>query len=383
SIHKRDNQTEKLRLEVMNEHIIRVTASPNDDFSRSKSLMRTHKDLPSVAWKVHRYHDSLMLQTKAMKAMVSLKTGQVQFMDTSGHILLAEKMDGRTFIPDTVEGSPSYHIFQRWENRNQTALYGLGGNQLGWTNIQGKDVALIQRNSEVYIPFILSPGARNKNEAYGILWDNNSITHFGDPHAYMPLDSLQLYNQKGKPGGLTATYLPKGASDLLGSENNHSASTHSEVKREEKDIDYQFLKDQRRFPKAVSLAPPTSVQWEGYISSPYSGKHTFKIYWGGYVKIWINNKRVFPATSFPSSTSNREGWIWRQPWNPAEKLLEVPMEKGEKYPIKIQWIPDGGESYISLKWKKPKTVQQLHQISLASEMGQNIDYYFIAGRNMD
>src|SRR5690625_1816666 len=96
SIHKRDNQTENLRLEVMNEHIIRVTASPNDDFSRSKSLMLTHNDLPSVAWKVHRYHDSLMLQTKAMKAMVSLKTGQVQFMDTSGHILLAEKKDGRT-----------------------------------------------------------------------------------------------------------------------------------------------------------------------------------------------------------------------------------------------------------------------------------------------
>ncbi len=381
TVHNKDSKTQKLRLQVIAPSIIRVTASPDEDFSRPKSLMRKEEELPSVSWQVHQNHDSLVLQTKALKALVDLKSGQIQFLDTAGQVVLAEEKQGRIFHSDTVDGEPAYHIRQLWENDVQTAVYGLGGNQLGLTNLQGKDVALIQRNSEAYVPFFLSPGKRNTNEAYGILWDNNSITHFGDPSPYLPLDSLQLYNEKGEPGGLTATYLPGGASKLLG-QSNQITHTDLDLKREENNIDYRFLEDQKRFPKVISQDPSTSVEWEGDIASPYSGTHTFKIYWGGYVKIWINNQRVFPKTEFPSSNPKRQGWAWRQPWNPAEKLLSIPMEKGKKYHLKIQWLP-GGESFISFKWKKPKSRKQLHQTSLASEVGQDIDYYFISGQNMD
>lgn len=59
------------------------------------------------------------------------------------------------------------------------------------------------------------------------------------------------------------------------------------------------------------------------------------------------------------------------------------MEKGKKYPVKIHWIPDGGESFLSLKWKAPVPPDALNEISIASELGKTIDYYFIAGKNTD
>ena len=44
---------------------------------------------------------------------------------------------------------------------------------------------------------------------------------------------------------------------------------------------------------------------------------------------------------------------WRQPWNPGNAVLTVNMEKDKRYAIKIEWIPDGGESYLSAKCLTP------------------------------
>ncbi len=362
SINRRDNNTEKLRLQVISDHIIRVTASPDEEFSRPKSLMISKEEHPEVHWEVHKHKDSLVLCTSALQAIVSLQNGRVQFKDASGHLLLAEEKEGRTFIPDTVEGVPAYHLQQKWNDKKDAALYGLGGNQLGYTDIRDKDVALIQRNSEAYVPFLVSP------DHFGILWDNNAITYYGDPHPYRPLDSMQLYNVKGERGGLTATYVS-------------GKQGKNKVVRKEKTIDYEFLKDLSHLPKGVELSPASAVTWEGYLVSPYSGMHTFRLYWGGYIKVWINGHLLFPSSSFAKGQNGPGGW--RQPWNPAEKILSLEMQKGKKYPVKIKWLPDGGESFLSLKWAPAETPEQKRQISLASEMGQEIDYYFIFGQNMD
>ena len=48
-------------------------------------------------------------------------------------------------------------------------------------NYNGEDVLLAQHNMDVAIPFVLS------NRNYGVLWDNDSITRFGDPRPYGPV----------------------------------------------------------------------------------------------------------------------------------------------------------------------------------------------------
>lgn len=345
------NATKTLRLKVINSDIIRVTASPSDSFSSIASLMVTDKKLPDVDWHVNEKNGKIELSTSTMKAFISLSDGTIQFTDTSGNTRLIEKMNGRTFLPETIESIPAYQIRNVFENVNNKALYGMGENQLGFVNLNGKDLLLAQHNTEAAVPFLVSNGN------FGILWDNNSITHFGDPSPYLPLDSFQLYNQENKPGSLTATY-------ATGVENNPRFIT-----RQEKNIDYSYFSSLKNLPDSFHLTPSSSVEWNGFISSSYPGIHKFLIHSGGYIKLWIDGKLLINK--------------WRQCWNSAETFVGFSMEKNKRYSLKLIWLPDGTESFLSMKWRKPLEESRKNEISFSSEMAQDIDYYYINGNNMD
>jgi alpha-D-xyloside xylohydrolase len=59
------------------------------------------------------------------------------------------------------------------------------------------------------------------------------------------------------------------------------------------------------------------------------------------------------------------------------------MEKDKKLPIKIEWAPDGEESYLTVKWLSPLPPDQRDDMSFSSEAGQQLDYYFIYGKSLD
>lgn len=69
-------------------------------------------------------------------------------------------------------------IVQRFVSPADEALYGLGQHQQGIMNYKNTNLVLYQNNIEVLVTFLLS----NKN--YGILWDNYSITNFGDGRTF-------------------------------------------------------------------------------------------------------------------------------------------------------------------------------------------------------
>jgi alpha-D-xyloside xylohydrolase len=52
-------------------------------------------------------------------------------------------------------------------------------------------------------------------------------------------------------------------------------------------------------------------------------------------------------------------------------------------PIKIEWIPDGGESYATAKWLSPVSDESINDYSFLSDAGKQLDYYFVYGDNMD
>ncbi len=76
-------------------------------------------------------------------------------------------------------------------------------------NYKGHDVDLWQYNIIAVNPFLVS----SKN--YGILWDNNSRTKFGDIRDYQPINTLKLYDKNGESGGLTAEYFRDTSFDYL------------------------------------------------------------------------------------------------------------------------------------------------------------------------
>ncbi len=341
-----------LRLQFVTEQIVHVTASPEPVFSKEKSISIIEMPLPSISFKVSESKGKLVLSASRIKAVVSLTSGQITFYDDAGKLILQEPVNGgRSFAAISVEGTGGYSMRQIFESPDDEAFYGLGQHQSDEFNYKGKNEVLYQYNTKVSVPFIVS----NKN--YGILWDNYSMTRFGDTRDYLNLDLFRLYDSQGETGGLTATYY------------NVSDTTKTFLQRKETSIDYENLTTVKNFPKGIQLGR-SKVVWSGNFEPKETGLFHFKLYYAGYIKLYINNELIVPER-------------WRTAWNPNTCKFSNNMEQGKRYSIRVEWKPDGGTSYIGLKALSPRSPSEQGQLSLFSEMGNQIDYYFIKGNNFD
>jgi len=343
-------ETSMLKVSVVTDRIIRVTAVPGKSFSDAKSLIVI--DQTTVPpFTVTEEEGFVTVSAAEVKAKVALATGQVTFLDGNGNLITREREGGRSFFPIEVEGTKGFTMQQVWESPDDEAFYGLGQHQSDEFNYKGKNEVLFQYNTKVSVPMLVS----NKN--YGILWDNYSLSKFGDPRDYSEMDLFGLYNAKGEAGGLSAFYY------------TNSDTSDVFVERNETAIDYENLETVKNFPEGFRFGNATIV-WKGEIEPKESGLFHFKLYYAGYTKVWVDGKLVVPER-------------WRTAWNPNTFKFTCELEAGKRYPVKLEWKPDGGISYIGLKALSPRPKEEQEALSLWSEMGDQIDYYFIRGNNMD
>lgn len=349
-LNAKDNEATKgVRLQIISPEIIRVTATP-DVFSNEESLVVQKLPQPTD-WTVSEEGNLLVLETSALKAYVAKNTGEVWFTDKAGNIILKENDGGgKSFRAITVDDTPGYAISQVFESPDDEAFYGLGQHQADEFNYKGKNEVLFQYNTKVGIPFLIS----NKN--YGIYWDNYSVTKFGDVRDYDQLSQFKLYDRDGVEGGLTATYLVD------------SDPKNVFVERTENKIDYENLETIKQFPKDFPFNHSTII-WEGYLQPKESGIHRFLLYYAGYTKIWMDGELLADR--------------WRTAWNPSVAKFGIDMQADKQHHIKVEWQPDGGVSYLGLKALSPVDEAEQNKLALHSEMGDQIDYYFIKGESMD
>ena len=346
------NDVQTIRLQVINNDIIHVTASPSKKLSETPSLIATYLATGDETWKVTQVKNNIILQTTTMKAIVSLKTGEIKFTDLKGKTILNEqKGGGKTFTPIQADGHSGYTFRQVFESPADEAFYGLGQHQSDEFNYKGKNEVLYQYNTKVSVPFIVS----NKN--YGILWDNYSLTRFGDPRPYANLDQFNLFDKNGKEGGLTATYMVnKDPKNVF-------------VERTENTIDYENIESILNFPKDFPF-DNASITWQGEIQPKESGLFHFILYYAGYTKVYLDDSLVVAER-------------WRTAWNPNSYKFTANLKADSKHKLRIEWMPDGGISYISLKALSPVPDKEQNNLSFWSEMGKQLDYYFIRGDNPD
>jgi len=340
----------QVRLELVDDNIVRVSADPDGDFTRTPSLMRVPVQ-GKPRFTVEQGGGNVRLVAAGISAEISEADGQVSFRDAQGKPLLAERAGGRSFSPLTVEGKAYYSVRQRFESPGDEAIYGFGQHQQGWMNQKGRDVELLQGNIDMAVPFILS--SRN----YGLLWDNNAITRLGDPRGLQPLQaSLQVFDAKGKAGALTARYIVDGK---------------TRVERREPEVNYQYIKDLTAFPakgKNGAEGGRSQVVWEGAIEAKTAGRHTFSLYGSEYIKLYVDGKLVIDR--------------WRQNWNPWHHEFALELTPGTRHQIKVEWdLID--PSYIALLHRDPLPQAEAADLSLWSEAGQMVDYYVVAGGNAD
>jgi alpha-D-xyloside xylohydrolase len=339
-----------VRLQVYGDSIIRVSASPTKDLALPQSLMVTAK--PQITgFTVSEAPGAVTLKTAKASADVELATGKVSFRDASGNVVLAES-GPPAFAPANAEGVPFVTVAQQFNRGTDEGFYGLGQHQNRQMNYNGEDVELAQHNMDVAIPFVVS--TRN----YGLLWDNNSITRFGNPAPYPYAggagDGLSVNGGKG----WTATY---------------SANGKTIAERQEPVVNLQYLENLKdwpagtRTPDGGSTVPGLHVTWTGTITPASGGLHRFRLYSSSYVKLFVDGKEVL----------NR----WRQNWNAWYHNFDVELAAGSAHQVRIEW--DAGGGYIALLHADPRPEADRHSLTLSSEFARGKDYYFVAGGNMD
>ena len=337
-----------VRVEAVAPGILRVSADPDGDFQRSASLMRADAGVaPALA--VDRQGDTVRVRSPGISAEIEGKTGRVRFFDAAGKPLLSEST--RSFQPLQVEGKPYYSLRQRFESPADEAFYGTGLHQQGWMNLKGKDVELLQHNIDKAIPYLVS------SRHYGILWDNNAITRYGDPRGLQPLpQSLDLFDANGAPGALTARYTVNGKQT---------------VERRESEINYQYIAQYKNFPAEArnkAQGGRSLVIWEGGFAARSDGQHTFSLYNSEYAKVWIDGKLVKER--------------WRQNWNPWHHEFALDLKAGQKHTLKVEWDMID-PAYIALLHRDPLPAAEAKDLSIWAEAGQMIDYYVVAGADAD
>lgn len=366
----------QIRLQVVGDRIIRVQATAEQSFRSKQSLIIVPQN-SKAKYKVEEQGDDLIITTAAMRAVLNEATGQITFYDLKDQVLLKEvAQGGKTFKPFTVPDREigvdiakvpeaqkhGWSWRALFDSPDNEAFYGLGQHQSEELNMKGKNEDLFQYNTKVSVPFVIS----NKN--YGILWDSYSYSRWGNPDDYLQLNrAFKLYDKDGKEGQLTGTYVDKNGQKIVRGEDSiyfeYAMPETSEICNQTDKGGIQNL------PKGFALNG-SKVVYEGYVEAPTSSFYQFILYYAGYMKIYIDGKLVVPER-------------WRTAWNPNSYKFETAIPKGKKTPIRIEWQPDGDVSYCGLRVAAPRSEAEKNQLSIWSEMSPDMDYYFIAGKDMD
>ena len=418
-------QAKVIQLEVVNDNIIRVRATSKDELPvKPQSLMIvtqapykgtvTIEEWPASSSEHIVSAPQVLVKAKNVRVFVNKETGHMRFLDGNGKPLAEEALDrpdegtGKQFwdftVPDRELGikggvqpteEQKHGLSWQLKFRNPSGsqqFYGLGQHQSEEFNMRGKNEDLFQYNTKVSIPFVLSTNRQNTN-CYGLLWDAYSYCRFGNPHDYLQLNrAFKLYDKQGREGHLTGTYIDAKGKKLVRDEDSiyyeYGTPAKSEIANR---TDNGGIKN---LPQGFNLAG-ANVVYEGFIESlspdpspsreesssaaglPLQSEgagggslYQFILYYAGYIKVYIDGKEVVAER-------------WRTAWNPNAYKFSVSLRPGKRAHLRIEWQPDGGESYCGLRVAEPRTYHDREALTIWCEMAKDMDYYFIAGQNMD
>ena len=338
---------QKVRLTVMSDRVIRVTATPDKSFHDRNSLIVVPGAAHETGFAVHnrKDNDEVELQTAGLSAFVSKSDGRVRFTDAGGNPITAET-EPASFTPITVDDFHGYSTVNRFDTRDDEGLYGLGQHQSDQWNYKGQNEELFQYNTKISIPFVIS------SAGYGILWDSYSQGRFGNTEPYMQLNRLfKLFDKDGRQGCLTGTYYGmRGRTPLV---------------RDEDSIYYVDSETVCNLPRLGQR-----VVYEGSLEPIESGTYSFILYYAGYIRVFLGDEEV---------VSER----WRTAWNPNSYKFDFEMKQGQRYDLRIEWRPDGSTSYCGLRAYAPVNQEQRDKLTMWNEMVPESDYYFMSADDMD
>ena len=99
-----------------------------------------------------------------------------------------------------------------------------------------------------------------------------------------------------------------------------------------------------------------SIRWTGYITPNFSGTYKIGINSDDGVRLWLNNKLVVDEWHNRGMTTDQ---------------VEIVMEAGEKYAIKLEYFDNGGDAICQLLWEVPTLIDDLYAEDKAVARGSD------------
>lgn len=162
-----------VKVQFYTNSIVRIQKWAVGSTDSKTSLMVVIDSLQSLDISVSQSNGHIVLKSAELVVKISETDGAVSYFDTDNKQIVAEK-GAAAITPYVSPNEKAWSIAQTFALSNDEAVYGLGQHQYGYMNYRGKEVKLVQTNTDAVIPFLWSTAG------YGILWDNYSKTIFTD-----------------------------------------------------------------------------------------------------------------------------------------------------------------------------------------------------------
>jgi alpha-D-xyloside xylohydrolase len=135
------------------------------------------------------------IQTHALKIDIDRGSGSVRFLAPTGDKILSEEPRPWQPIALAGVGGSEQGIEQQYQLSPGEALYGLGQHQEGFLNLRDIPIRLLQANTNIAIPFLVS------TKGYGLLWNNAALTDFNPATEAIKLDDTGSGTFQSGPEG--------------------------------------------------------------------------------------------------------------------------------------------------------------------------------------
>ena len=103
-----ENGVRKVRLQVLGDKIIRVSATPDKKFANDGSLVVVPQE-NKTQFTVEEADSAISVITSEVRATVSLASGDVKFYDKDGRLIVSEADGGREFFAHRGRGHQRLH----------------------------------------------------------------------------------------------------------------------------------------------------------------------------------------------------------------------------------------------------------------------------------
>jgi alpha-D-xyloside xylohydrolase len=167
---------------VCSDRVVHVVASPTKEIPESNVPVAIHS-CDGAQFQTTSDREHVFIRTASLTVEVDRKSLAVRFLNVAGKPILAEQTDnGRSMTPIQVDSVPMFEVRQDFLLSPDEALYGLGQHQEGFLNVRDIPLELLQANTNIAIPFVVS------TRGYGVLWNNAALTEFNPTTKAVELD---------------------------------------------------------------------------------------------------------------------------------------------------------------------------------------------------